>query len=145
MKTLALTIGAIAALGIISAMGLIADAIRPVPSPPTLEFSGNPVATDIDGGKVTFVYQMRRNESCQTKIHIRWYNLDRKAYDVDYALTVEATRAPITDQFEPFPIRLSHPVEPGNWAYAPLIDPGPDCKFKGQMQPPLAVVKVERP
>lgn len=127
---------------IVSTADNIANMVKPPSPAPVLEFIGSPTVTAMSNGKVTIIFQVRRNESCKTTIHVRWWNMDTGGYDVQYSVDFEAARARVTDTFEPFPVTIPHPVEAGNWAYAPLIDPGHDCRSDAQIQAPLAFVNV---
>jgi len=114
------------------------------PPPPIVEFIGTPVVevNSRDPGRRDVVYQMRRNEACETIIHIRWFSIDRGAFDTSLTRDIVSTRAPVTTEFVPFTITIPVPKTPGQWAYAPLVKPSVECHNLTEVAPPLAVVKV---
>lgn len=114
---------------------------RETAAPPVLEFSGPPVVTDVTETHATITYLLRRNEACPTTVHIRWYDPDRKAFDVGSARSVESTQARVTDDFEPFAITIALPPGIARPVYAPIFTPSAACRSSETVHAPLAEVR----
>lgn len=140
MKLTVIGVGAVAAGMLYLGLNGIATQIR-APQPPVIEFQGPPLVSDVKDGKATFTFLVKRNEPCPTTVHIRWFNIDRKAFDVGSARDVESTQAPVTESFEPFSVTLDLPDKDATWAYAPIFTFTGPCADRKAVQAPMAEVK----
>ncbi len=140
MKMTVLGVGAVGAAMLYLGLNGIATQISE-PEVPVIEFQGPPIVSDVHGGKATFTFLVKRNEPCPTTVHVRWFNIERKAFDVGSARDVESTQAPVTESFEPFSVTLDLPDADGLWAYAPIFTFTGPCADRRAVQAPMAEVR----
>ena len=103
--------------------------------PEIVEFEGK--AQIVSGGNVlpgetiTFLYFLRRNATCETKVLTRFYDVDR-GINIVTGTTI-ASQAPVTQSFIPFRVDIKIPILPsGRYIYNPTINPV-DCGVYKEM------------
>lgn len=91
------------------------------------------------GGTVRVAYQLRRTRGCQTTVEVRFVAAATGVIDSAVSYSIEATRAPITEEFTGFAVnvRLPRDMRPGRYAYAPLLVPL-DCPDQQPVVVPMS-------
>lgn len=76
------------------------------------------------GGHIDIIHFLRREASCETLVRIQFYNVDTGR--VVQGPTIPAQKAPVTNSFIPFPLRINLPEEMKSgerYVYYPIIKP----------------------
>ena len=106
-------------------------------TPQFIKFLGNALVVDRKKNTVTFLYLLKREVSCNTDVHIRFYNVGNNRY---YKFNViPSTKAPVTSEYYPFSLDIKIPesLPPGRYSYHPRLIPQ-ECGVYKEVIPPLS-------
>lgn len=120
-----------------------------VRDPRLVEFNGHAIVINDDriyvpGSSLRLLYNLRRNASCATELEVGFFNVTDGTRIISG--TRRAVQAPVTEDFQPFLLRLRIPPDlpDGVWSYQPRIIPI-DCgiygSYLGALSEPFRVFK----
>lgn len=77
------------------------------------------------GGVVPVMFLVQRLQGCATDVEVRFIRSATGNVDSSLTYLIPATRAPITQNAQPFvvSVRLPDNMPPGEWIYAPFLTP----------------------
>lgn len=109
-----------------------------VEHPEFIEFKG--IGTVIESGEesLTVAYLLRRSVSCEVRVNIRYWDVDRGLFRVMPPVT--AVKSPVSDSFTPFKIDLKVGSLPkGRYSYIPTLKPL-ECGIYKSVTAPMSEV-----
>jgi hypothetical protein len=90
------------------------------------------------GQDITVTYVIRRNETCTVTIYPRFLNRDTESIDGNVTRAARETPSIETNgRFNLLSLTIAVPenIYAGAWAYAPLVEPGPNCRSSTAVEP----------